>query len=148
LQGSRAGSRLQRLAAADAERPLRRRPLLPDERPPLADAARGGACGGAADPHRSGGAAPHDLDPPDLAAEGASAAPAPATAALALASVRGATLAADEGDLTLPWLRRLAALVAVGYAAEPAPDAPAPAPLDLTLHLQVVLWSTLIPYLP
>lgn len=65
-----------------------------------------------------------------MAAEGAGGAPAPATAALALASVRGATLAADEGDLTLPWLRRLAALVAVGYAAEPAP-------LDLTLHLQV-----------
>jgi len=131
LRGSRAGSWLQRPAAADAERPPYRRPLLPDERPPLADAARD------VGPHRSGEAAPHDQDPPDMAAEGAGGAPAPATAALALASVRGATLAADEGDLTLPWLRRLAALVAVGYAAEPAPDAPAPAPLDLTLHLQV-----------
>jgi len=131
LRGSRAGSWLQRPAAADAERLPYRRPLLPDERPPLADAARD------VGPHRSGEAAPHDQGPPDMAAEGAGGAPAPATAALALASVRGATLAADEGDLTLPWLRRLAALVAVGYAAEPAPDAPAPAPLDLTLHLQV-----------
>ncbi|KAK9836947.1 hypothetical protein WJX81_001853 [Elliptochloris bilobata] len=116
------------------------RPLLPEEQARHYGSEAEGSFRGApaAEPVTVDGSEPNfdDLGPPDLCAEGTAAPAVPATAALAAATVRGATLAAEGGDLTLPWLGRLAALVAVGYAAEPTADAPAPAPLDLTLHLQ------------
>lgn len=118
--------------ALSSNPPPSRRPLLQDEQAAHRSAAADWARQGAAEP-----CGPPDLGPPDLSAEAAEAPLAPATAALAAARVRGATLAAEQGDLTLPWLGRLAALVAVGYTAEPALDAPPLTPLDFTLHLQV-----------
>ena len=107
------------------------RPLLADEQ---ALHEPGGSDAAARNPEAD---AADELGPPDLCAEGTGAPVAPANAALAAATVRGGTLAAEAGDLSMSWLSRLAALVSVGYAAEAAADAPAPAPLDVTLHLQV-----------
>lgn len=106
------------------------RPLLPDE---CAHHGRGGSDAAALG---SEAGAADDLGPPDLCAEGAGAPAAPASAALAAATVKGGTLAAEAGDLGMGWLARLAALVSVGYAPEAGAGAPAPAQLDLTLHLQ------------